>query len=292
MSSEFDDTPRESLLDVIMARYNRLNVNEQKQNSRLVYVGHKITRDPRDSIQSYHQNIFARAGRKDDEFYGLLFESNDCFIHVLEALTTHIIDFIHALYEDQQEQKKESTRDDKEDRKYGVDNIKILIYSDDIGKVGYPTWICREMWKTSSNANQSDDEEETIPANVKLDEEIGVNWIKKIYGEVYKIAYIGRRILQFQSNGRIETAKIKFWLDQFPGNQPKMMPQAEKVLSIVEECDKCFTVDEFVSLFGKNKSIDIDFESEIVWPMQTHSFTYLTTPSALSSSRDVDTPPS
>jgi hypothetical protein len=55
--SEFDDTPRESLLDVIMARYNRLSVNDQKQNSRVVYVGKKLSKDPKDSIisNSIHQ---------------------------------------------------------------------------------------------------------------------------------------------------------------------------------------------------------------------------------------------
>jgi hypothetical protein len=49
--AEFD-APRESLLDVIMARYNRLSVHDQKQNSRLVYVGKKLSKDPKDSIIS------------------------------------------------------------------------------------------------------------------------------------------------------------------------------------------------------------------------------------------------
>jgi hypothetical protein len=63
-----------------------------------------------------------------------------------------------------------------------------------------------------------------------------------------------------------------------------MMPQQDKILSIIEQCDKCFTLDEFMMLYGKSRSVDIDFESEVVWPMQTH-VDYLTVPAALTSSR-------
>jgi hypothetical protein len=147
---------------------------------------------------AYHQNIFLRAGKRDDEFYGLLFESPECFIHVLESAESHITDFLTALHEDQVEQKKENERDDKDPRKYGVDTIKVLLYTDDIGKFSFPTWMCREIVKTISGS-ASDDEDDTPPANPQQDEEIGVNWLKKIYSEMYKIMYIGKRILQFQS---------------------------------------------------------------------------------------------
>ncbi len=140
-----------------------------------------------------------RSGRRDDEYYGLLFEAPDCFIHVLESTTQHITDFLTALYDDQLEQKREMSRDDKEPRKYGVDNIKILIYTDDIGKFSFPTWLCREIWKVTVSGTASDDEDDTPPTNPKQDEEIGVQWLKKIYSEIYKIMYLGKRILQFQS---------------------------------------------------------------------------------------------
>src|SRR5690606_29816563 len=106
-----EETQNQSLLEVVMNRYN--NLKDQKIYSRLFYSGEKLNSK---SVQSFHENVFNKTGHKFDQFYGILYESDEFFIHILDGTSKCILDFLRALA-------KEVGKE--------VDNVKILFYMDD-----------------------------------------------------------------------------------------------------------------------------------------------------------------
>mmetsp|Transcript_13192 Transcript_13192/g.19922 ORF Transcript_13192/g.19922 Transcript_13192/m.19922 type:complete len:359 (+) Transcript_13192:108-1184(+) len=126
---------RQSLLDVVMGRYN--NTNEKKLNSRILYVmqktkeGSSSSDDSKHSaVRSFHSSLFDSLNHKVSQFpFGLLFESSDAALHILEGKTDCVLDFLRLL-----------SSKLKDDSSVPISSVKILNYTDDIGPVIFPRW--------------------------------------------------------------------------------------------------------------------------------------------------------
>jgi hypothetical protein len=281
MSENFtlDETTRNSLLDVVMSKYDKLA--DSKIYSRLPYVAEKVPSFSSEeestnsqSTRMYHLSIFEGAGYKEEDFGGLLYESDQYVIHILESTTRNIMDFVRQLNQDQEKYEKKSSTTKANYTNFvkgrynpkdfaRITNVKILLYTDDFGKgLSFPLWSCRELPGKKQMANLSSDEEDNVKSPSEsekriLDHQIGVSWIVKIQRLLHQLLYVADEIKL------LGTIQITLFFETLPQKHPNMIPREAIIESLVKHCDECFTLKEFVSVYDTN--VDITLESELAW---------------------------
>ncbi|EFC41365.1 predicted protein [Naegleria gruberi] len=248
--SEVAQTARSSLLDVIMARHN--NLQDQKTHSRLLYVAKKHQEDTTNGslTEQYHMALFHKTGRKEDDFYGILFEGQEYYVHFLEGTKDCTLDFLRVLHR--------AKKDDEflKEFDYKILSVKILLYTDDSGSLSFPRWTCRDI-PTGHPAETDDDDFTNGNPLSKEEEKAGLIWIFKIQEMVTQLVTLGKKVMG------LGIRQMSLFLDSLNQDFPQIIPRESLLKEISNECEHCFQLSDFLEVF--DKPITLDLSGENVW---------------------------
>lgn len=229
---------RQTLLDVIISRYN--NLKQKKQLSRVMYIATKINAPNVLPVKAFHENLFNRLASeyKVSEFpFGLLIESHEHCLHVLEGTTESIAHFLRLLF------------GAIEDASCCIHHVKILRITDDVGAFLFPRWAYLSL------ENFQGDEDEEEPQF--KEEDTSSTWIRAIHITEHRILNIGKKILS------LGPKQMDVYLSNATTSIPHLVP-SPSLLSILSKCDLCFTLKDWIDVY--DASIDIELDNEIVYP--------------------------
>ncbi|KAL9648605.1 hypothetical protein ABK040_016239 [Willaertia magna] len=256
MEGNSEITSRTSLLDVIMSKYNQLK--DTKSYSRLFYVAKKTQKEYSEGSNSstFHLSLFQKAGHKEEDYYGLLFESQEFYVHILEGTRECLMNYLRVLYSAQIEDEFLREID------YKILNVKILMYTDDIGRIHFPRWLCKELQQVNQILGDDDDDALSNSPLTKEEEKIGVSWVIKIYDILNQLLSIGKKIM-----GLSLKHTDNFMVGELPQSFPELIPKESAIKELFQDCEHCLTISEFLEVY--DSPVDLELSGENVWPTQT-----------------------
>lgn len=188
-----------------------------------------------------------KSGHDADDFFGLICESSDCFLAVIESSSSCIMDLIKVLH---QESVEDGSR---------VSDLKIFLFTDDIIRYTFSrTLVSRQA--VEDNADPSEDE--------GLNEENDgqgkdIRWIRFIHDILNKMLTIGGK------SQHLGPAQTRLFVESMTTSSEnlKLIPRRDTLTTLLTQCEKAMTIDEFTELYME--PVDIVFDSELVHPMQS-----------------------
>uniref|UniRef100_A0A7S0RUF1 BLUF domain-containing protein n=1 Tax=Pyramimonas obovata TaxID=1411642 RepID=A0A7S0RUF1_9CHLO len=224
------DAPRQSLLDVVQEKL-------QKQGktvvySRLVYVASleaKVT--DKEALQAFHEQIFASSRPEDKpDHTGMLLVFPNCFVHVIETQTKHILSFLREL-----------SKISAADRPYG--GMRIISSTEDIPARVFSQWFCTFCTAPTQDKYETIQKEELVTCA----SDINLKFIK--FGK--QLSEMSEKEVQSAMQD-LRAAYVE-------------LPTTNQVVGLILS-DEPPTLEEFMDIY--DCPIDIDLDSENVWPMQ------------------------
>lgn len=176
-----------------------------------------------------------------------MFESGEGFVHVLESSPKDVFAIIQEL------QRAIQTSD------IIVNDVKVLLYLDDIGKIKFPRWAYRDI--TLFDRNDDDDE---LVKHADDDEQLGTFWIRGIHQTLAKILRIGSHI------AKTGPTQMDLFLNGLHMQHPNFIPKQDTLINLAK-CDRCLTLKEFLSVYTSFG--DISLEDDLVWPANSWNVT-------------------
>ncbi|KAG2386305.1 hypothetical protein C9374_002751 [Naegleria lovaniensis] len=248
--SDVAQSTRSSLLDVIMARHN--NLKDQKTHSRLLYVAKKTQKEFSEGSlsETFHMQLFQKTGHKEDDFYGILFEVQEYYVHILEGTKDCIFDFLRML------NRAKNEDDFLKEIDYKILSVKILLYTDDSGPLSFPRWTCREI--APGLALETDDDDFTSGAPLtKEEEKAGLMWIIKIQEIHQQLLALGKKVMG------LGIRQMSLFLDGLNQNFPQIIPRESHIKELSNDCEICLNLSEFLEVY--DQPITLDLYGENVW---------------------------
>lgn len=236
----------QSLLDVILSRTTR----EKVFNSRVMYLGTKKKKkekkkekmQKKSKLALFHEQLFSTVDHELSDFpYGLLYESSDHCIHILEGKMENILSFLQNL-------NKAMKKEDSE-----LTNVSILYYSDDIGNKMFPRWGYQNV-----SGFMDEDEEEYILKTKK-------DWMTLIYHTEHKLLNIGKRILHLRPQ------EMEHQLFSYLNQAPHLIPSPFSMKELAK-CEYCLSLEEFCEVYCS--PVDLTLDDELIWPTKESLISY------------------
>jgi len=202
------------------------------------------------TFEAFHLNLFQKTGRKEDDFYGVLFEVQDHYVHILEGTKDSIFDYLRML--------EKTLIDDNflQEFDYKISAVKILYYSDDVGSLSFPRWTCREIPNVAHQDNDDEDLFTAVPLS-KEEEKAGLVWILKIQELLTQLLALGKKVMG------LGIRQMSLFLDGLNQNFPHLVPKESYIKEILKDCKHCLTLSEMLEVY--DRPITLDLSGENVW---------------------------
>eukprot|EP00873_Tetraselmis_striata_P025217 jgi/Tetstr1/445481/TSEL_033259.t1 len=230
---ELVETSRQSLLDVVEARLKKQGKSPQSLISRLVYVAKLTGRESSCAgVEEFAEKVLKEPvlGAGATEYTGVLMVYPTCCIHVLEARTSMIMRLLRAI------QKAAPTES-------YLRQVAVIACTEDIPFRAYKKWYATFV-DTLSKVEHVDGVDSALCVNAASTINLSMIAMGKMLSSVPE-AELPSTLKSLQS----------FYTD---------LPTPENILAIASTED-CPTLDEFLEIF--DEPVNIDLESEKVWPM-------------------------
>lgn len=224
------DAPRQSLLDVVQEKL-------QKQGKTIVYsrivlvaaLDSKVS--SKNAIQELYEDFFAKSRPEETpDHTGMFLIFPNCFVLVIETQTKNILSFLREL-----------SKVHVTSRRYS--NMRIISSTEDIPSRVFSKWFCTFCGAPTS------DKIESIPAEelVNKASEVNLNFIK-----------FGKQLC-LMNQPEQESALRDLRSAYFE------IPSTQQVMALATSTEAP-SLEEFMEIY--DSPIDVDLDSENVWPMQ------------------------
>jgi hypothetical protein len=156
---------------------------------------------------------------------------------------------------------------------YEIKFIKILLYTDYIGKINFPRWERIEIPNslTPIDDDLDDDlEDGTMNPFSKEEKIIGIPFIIKIQELQMQLLKIGEKVMGLGIN------QMRLFLENLNHTHPNLIPKQNSIKQIVNECNQTFTTTDFLNIYQSSSSSSLssslqqfNLNEELVSPTQS-----------------------